>query len=447
MIRPGLERITRLLRDVPFTWKAVHVAGTNGKGSTSTFLSGMLYRSGIRTGRFNSPHLIDVWDSISVNESPISERVFRDMERRVMLRNDTESIGASEFEVLTATAFMIFEEEKIDVAVVECGLGGRLDATNVLQSPILTIITRIGLDHQSFLGNTVSKIATEKAGILKPGADCLVDMSSGEEALDAIRRVAEEKAIKCYFIPDAGPETTWTPQQIDFYNQSEAGLNRVVQRAGQRIMPWTQQRNLAMALRAYNLMLPLLPKLQIPPKPEDFVRLVAENNTPPARFQYVDISTLHPGNFECVLDGAHNAQAWEELIKQTHTMRTEEKPDITWILACTQGKDVKAMFGAIPSNDTIILTEFGPVAGMPWVKAMPAAQIMPERYEANRTKTQIEPSVAKALCLIDGANLVVIAGSLYLASDVLRLIRDSTLCIASGKPCSGNTSTEDEAAS
>src|SRR4051812_42901739 len=130
MIELGLGRISRLLRHTPQPWKAIHVSGTNGKGSICAYLSAMLHASGVRCGRFTSPHLIDRWDCITIDEQPVRESIFREAEALVMKRNEVEKIEASEFELLTATAFEVFYKEKVEMGVIEVGLGGRLDATN-----------------------------------------------------------------------------------------------------------------------------------------------------------------------------------------------------------------------------------------------------------------------------------------------------------------------------
>ena len=142
MIELGLARISTLLRHTPQPWKAIHVAGTNGKGSICAYLSAMLNASGVRCGRFTSPHLIDRWDCITINDETVRESIFKDAESLVLGRNSTEKIGASEFELLTATAFEVFAKEKIEMGVIEVGLGGRLDATNAMENKAVTIISR-----------------------------------------------------------------------------------------------------------------------------------------------------------------------------------------------------------------------------------------------------------------------------------------------------------------
>ena len=151
--------------------RAIHVAGTNGKGSTSHLIASVLQASGLKVGLFTSPHLVSLTERIRINGKPIEEAaVARFVEQN---REFLDKIQPSFFETMTALAFAYFVQEGVDIAVVETGLGGRLDSTNVL-TPVLSIITNIGLDHTEFLGTTLTQIAREKAGIIKPNVPCVI---------------------------------------------------------------------------------------------------------------------------------------------------------------------------------------------------------------------------------------------------------------------------------
>ena len=159
------------------SFRSVHVAGTNGKGSTSHTLAALLQTLGYRVGLYTSPHLVNFRERIRVNGKPIpKERVIDFVERE---RSFFEPLAPSFFELTTALAFLYFAEEKVDFAVIEVGLGGRLDCTNLI-SPELCVITNISLDHTQFLGDTLEKIATEKAGIIKPGVPVVVGQTTSE---------------------------------------------------------------------------------------------------------------------------------------------------------------------------------------------------------------------------------------------------------------------------
>ena len=199
MIKPGLARISQLLKNTALPWKAIHVAGTNGKGSVCAYLSAMLNADNIPFGRFTSPHLIDRWDCIMINGKTVDRELFVSTEDKVEKYNKTQGIGASEFELLTATAFTLFSQEKVKIGVVEVGMGGTEDATNILQDPAVTVITKIGEDHQKFLGSTKQEITDHKAGILKPGVPCVVDSTNDQQVIARI----QERASACC----AGPLT------------------------------------------------------------------------------------------------------------------------------------------------------------------------------------------------------------------------------------------------
>lgn len=200
--KPGLENTLRLMAHVgnPHEHlRAIHVAGTNGKGSTSHLIAAALQASGLRVGLFTSPHLVSLTERIRINGVPIPEAKVADFieQNRAFL----DELQPSFFETMTAMAFDYFMHEKVDIVVVEVGLGGRLDSTNVL-TPILSVITNIGLDHTEYLGETLAQIAREKAGIIKTGVPCVIGESHPQTM-----NVFLNKARECGILGD-GLETT-----------------------------------------------------------------------------------------------------------------------------------------------------------------------------------------------------------------------------------------------
>lgn len=190
--KPGLENTLRLMEHVgnPHTQlRAIHVAGTNGKGSTCHLIAAALQAAGLRVGLFTSPHLVSLIERIRINGTPIPETYVAAFVEQNKAFLDT--LQPSFFETMTAMAFAWFVEQQVDIAVVEVGLGGRLDSTNVLM-PLLSVITNIGLDHTEFLGNTLAQIAREKAGIIKPHVPVVI----GETHPQTIN-VFLEKAQSC----------------------------------------------------------------------------------------------------------------------------------------------------------------------------------------------------------------------------------------------------------
>ncbi|MCV3215501.1 bifunctional folylpolyglutamate synthase/dihydrofolate synthase [Plectonema radiosum NIES-515] len=173
----GLDRIVKLLANLGnphHQVPVIHVAGTNGKGSVCAYLSSVLTEAGYRTGRYTSPHLVDWTERICLNEQAIASETLCKLLLQIQEAISPDEESPTQFEVITAAAWLYFAQSKVDVAVVEVGLGGRLDATNVCSQPLVTIITSISREHWQQLGSTVAEIAREKAGILKPGCPAVV---------------------------------------------------------------------------------------------------------------------------------------------------------------------------------------------------------------------------------------------------------------------------------
>ncbi len=200
--KPGLENTLRLMEHVgnpQEQLRTVHVAGTNGKGSTSHLIAASLQAAGLRVGLFTSPHLVSLTERIRINGKPIEEEEIAGFIGQN--KDFLDEVQPSFFETMTALAFAYFVKRKVDVAVIEVGLGGRLDSTNVL-TPVLSVITNIGLDHTEFLGNTLSQIAKEKAGIMKPHVPCVIG-----ETHPRTMNVFLERARECGILGE-GLETT-----------------------------------------------------------------------------------------------------------------------------------------------------------------------------------------------------------------------------------------------
>lgn len=194
-IELGLERIGTLLSHLPtYTRPTCHIAGTNGKGSVSALISSILSASSYRVGRFNSPHLVSVLDSITIDDVPVSRVKYSEIRSLVEAANESHRIGASSFEVLTATALLTFEDAKVDIAVVEVGMGGRLDATNIIPDECIMVsaLTAVDLDHQAFLGNTVSEIAFEKASIARKNRPFVLGPQIHPEVAGVVQEVVSK---------------------------------------------------------------------------------------------------------------------------------------------------------------------------------------------------------------------------------------------------------------
>lgn len=224
-IKPGMERITALCRafgNVQERLRFIHVAGTNGKGSTSTMLANICRCAGYKTGLFISPYVLDFRERIQVNGEMIPKSALSDIVERIQpvadaMREHGES--PTEFEVITAAAFLFYAESECDMVVLETGLGGRLDSTNIIPCPEVSVITSVSLDHMAVLGNTVSEIAAEKCGIIKHGGTTVTYPYQNPEALSVIRRTAQERE-NTLIVPDG--------ETIEIINESIFGTDAVI---------------------------------------------------------------------------------------------------------------------------------------------------------------------------------------------------------------------------
>ena len=315
-INLGLERISavlELLGNPQDRLKCIHVAGTNGKGSVCAIIEAVLREAGKKTGLFTSPHLFKYTERIKINGVDISDEDFARLVFEICNTADKHNIHLTEFEILTAVAFKYFDENKVDVVVLETGLGGRFDATNVIKSNLCSIITHIDLDHIERLGNTKDKIAFEKAGIIKP--NCPVVTSEGYEA---IRDAADANDSLLMMI---------TPLE-DTSNLALKGLY--------------QQENLSLALAAVRLVFPEIP--------ENIIQTALSKVKHPARFQYLADKNI-------IIDGAHNPNGIAAL-KESLDFYFPDKHR-RFVFGCLKNKDHKKMVSLLfDKNDEIYFYHF-----------------------------------------------------------------------------------------
>ena len=210
-IRPGLDNIRALLEelgDPQDSLRIIHVAGSDGKGSVCSMVESMMRASGMQTGMFTSPHVMKVNESIRIDGKDISDEDLDHFLGKVRVAMDSIQSGCTQFETLTACAFLCFADKKVDFAIIEVGMGGRLDSTNVVK-PEVTVINNISLEHRAYLGDTIEAIASEKAGIMKPGIPCVT--INQDAALRAIKERSAE--VGC-------PLSTIDPEEIDIVSET-----------------------------------------------------------------------------------------------------------------------------------------------------------------------------------------------------------------------------------
>ncbi|MFY7951022.1 MAG: bifunctional folylpolyglutamate synthase/dihydrofolate synthase, partial [Armatimonadaceae bacterium] len=228
-VRTGYERALDALDHPERKLRCIHIAGTNGKGSTAFAVTQILLRAGYRTGTYCSPFVFDIRERWMVNAAPVDGlSLARAVEKVRSVVENLESAGdlmVTEFERKTLVAFQLFCDIQVDFAVVEVGIGGRLDATNAIAPPLAAAITSIGLDHQNLLGDTRALIAAEKAGILKPGTGFCITPVDDPEAGPVIAAIARDRGVPlCIVDPESSAWESWLPQDLPRYQRS----NRVV---------------------------------------------------------------------------------------------------------------------------------------------------------------------------------------------------------------------------
>jgi len=312
-INLGLERIKQVLNlmgNPQEKIKCIQVAGTNGKGSVCTMLESILRKAGFKTGLYTSPHIFDYTERIKINGSDISREDFSSYVENIVSLSESNNIHLTEFEILTAVMFKYFADNKIDIAILETGLGGRFDATNAVSTNICSIITHIDLDHTDRLGNTKEKIAFEKAGIIKP---CSTVITS--EGYEAIKDKADkERAMFVLTQPYAPPE------YIEAL--SLKGMHQV--------------ENLALVLAVLELKFRDL-------SPDTIIQGLKQVKNP-CRFQYIKEKNL-------IVDGAHNPNCFEALRQNLDYYYPDTSKQ--YVFGCLKTKDYTKMLKYITSDQNL----------------------------------------------------------------------------------------------
>ncbi|WP_174851045.1 bifunctional folylpolyglutamate synthase/dihydrofolate synthase [Streptococcus suis] len=333
-----IEYALELLGNPQFAVPVIHVAGTNGKGSTIAFMRQLFQVHGLRVGSFVSPHMVSVHDRICINSQPISDHDFQhylqkvyDLEQEVATRYEPFRY----FEVMVLIMFLYFEAQQPDVALVEVGIGGLLDTTNVA-APALSVITSIGMDHQDLLGSTLREIAEQKAGIIKESVPVVLGPLSPETTA-ICRHIAQDKQASVH---QFGQEFTY---KAGHFSNTDIDLSELVLGlAGQH-----QEENAAVALQTFLLYMTNIQK-----------------DIQPQLIQQALAQTSWPGRLELVaqepkiyLDGAHNVPAIERLVE---FIQVQEEP-VTILFSALRRKDFQEMLGLLEEklpHTALVLTSF-----------------------------------------------------------------------------------------
>lgn len=404
--KPGLDTSIALdnyLGNPHKAYKTIHVAGTNGKGSVSHLLAAILRQAGYKVGLFTSPHLVDFRERIRVNGKKISKEYVVDFVERH--RATFEPLHPSFFELTSTLAFDYFRAEKVDFAIIEVGMGGRLDSTNII-TPILSIITNISLDHTQFLGDTVEKIAYEKAGIIKPKVPALV----GEVYEQSVAQIFADTAAKnntlVYFasredllnesyLMDTGE---WYYDSVE-YGQLFGELGGVV-----------QVRNAKTVLAALNLLDNM--KIDIPHEAvrEGFEHVV-ELTGLMGRWQMLQEKP------RVICDTGHNTGGWQYLNMQLKEVIKRSRHTFM-IVGMVNDKDINGVLDLMPTEAFYYFTQASVE------RAMPAAEIaaMGMMHGLNGIIfDNVASAVERALSIANEEDTIFIGGSNFVVADALPL--------------------------
>ncbi len=405
-IKPGLGRINKflsLISNPQKNLKFIHVAGTNGKGSVCSMISKILASSGYKTGLFISPEVVNFRERIQLNNKIISEKELVDIFNEIepyLDKLDSKAEYLTEFELVTALAFVYFSKCKCDIVVLETGLGGRLDATNVIEKPLASVITSLSYDHVNILGDTIEKIAKEKAGIIKPEGITILSHQSFKEAIKVIKGVAKEMKnefiyadFKNLSILDSSIKGSTFSIKSEKYFLSLLGLHQVSNAHTALLV--------INALKKYGFF-----------AENSAVKTVLKNVKFPARFEVLNSTPT------VILDGAHN---FDGILKL--------KENINMYL---KGKKLIGIMGMLKDKEyeksiSLILNSFEKIFMVP-INNDRSLQLKDIKKLSNNLSSKIIPTstvdlaVKNSLSILQNSDALVTFGSLYLASEIRPLL-------------------------
>lgn len=409
-IKLGLDNsrlLMKLLGDPHRRFRSVHIAGTNGKGSTAAYLASLLRIAGLRTGLYTSPHLVSFTERIRINNVPISEARVVELARRVRsayltarLPTGQGALNPTFFEVTTTMAFTYFAEEGVDIAVVETGMGGRLDSTNVV-TPLLSVITNIDLEHTEFLGTTLEQIAAEKAGIIKPGVPVVTGVVQ-PEVITVIETRAREAGSPLYRLGKdfSADEVSGREAGQDFVYQGTTGAR---ERFSIPQLGRYQVDNACLALAAAEC----LQTAGIALTGEHIRTGLAQ-----ARWEgRLERVAVRP---DIYLDGAHNPASATVLARTVAEMKRSYRKTIL-VMGILADKDWRGIAAALlPLADSIIVTRPA------YSRALDTERLAAEAG-AGGAQVSSAPTVVEALAAAQAAaasdDLILVTGSLYVVGE------------------------------
>lgn len=350
-VKPSLKRIENLLNllnNPQKNLKVIHVAGTNGKGSTCVMLENILIASGYKVGLYTSPHLIKYNERIKINNNCIDDETFSNLAELVISKYNKIAEANEEkptlFEVLTAIAFCYFDLQNVDYAILEVGIGGRYDATNIIKSPILSIITSIGLDHTKYLGDTVEKIAFEKGGIIKNNTKTVLYPNSNK-VYNIINKICNETNSKLYYCDFDEIKIKLKAQDLSKISFSIKTKYYSYQNVESQMIGEYQFYNIATVLTAVEVLKDIGLKLE-----KSNVLAGLKQSKWSGRMELISVKP------PIILDGAHNIDGMKMLKSYINKYLNNKKVNL--LIGFLKDKNYKDMIDIlIPLTNKLIITE------------------------------------------------------------------------------------------
>ncbi len=416
-LKAGLSNIAELLKRLEnphFSLKFVHVAGTNGKGSVCSMMERVLRESGYKTGLFTSPYLEHFTERIRFSGENISEDVFTDIANRVIQQAKKMAEDGYNhptfFEMVTACAFVAFEQENVDVAVIETGVGGLNDSTNIID-PLVCVITNIGLDHTAVLGSTIEEIARKKAGIIKPGCPVIVYPQDSNLAYTEILMESKKQSAPLYSVADA-----------KLLVQSSGILGQKFQIAYQELTAQLEisllgRHQILNATTAFIALLVLNQSLGFSKISSNSILSGFKNAKWPGRLE-----VMHKENPLIIIDGAHNKQAATQLKKELSQLIINQKCIL--LVGIMSTKDVEGIISEL-SEFAMAAIATSPIPP----KSLPAdelKELLQEKIDIVYAQDNVEFALKQAAQLAQKEKApLIVAGSLYLAGKVRSLLSEN----------------------
>lgn len=399
----GITEMCRRLDNPQRNYFTIHVAGTNGKGSVSHILASVLQQAGYCVGLFTSPHLVDFRERIRVNGTPISEReVVRFVREH---KEEMVALGLSFFEMTTAMAFHHFSESDVEVAIIETGLGGRLDSTNII-TPILSVITNIGLEHTALLGSTIGEIAFEKAGIIKPEVPVVVG-ESAPESNEVFDRIAAERGSLLVYADREWEVVESEPSGEFVRYHIQRPRDGRTQNLDLDLLGAYQRKNILTVRTAVSLLRHQTP-LNISTRAlVEGVRCVTSTTGLMGRWQKLGSSPA------VYCDTGHNAHGLSEVVAQ---IRQQHYDKLYMVIGMVSDKDFDAVIPLMPHEAYYLFTAASVARSLP-------AEQLADKFLHEGFRGEVTPDVhsayRRAIELASPDDLVFVGGSTFVVADLL----------------------------